>query len=286
MMEGILFAALPPMPDAALFLEFAASHPLAAVLAGTSLSFAATACGAAVVFMPLEQKRAQKFQPLALGFAAGIMIAASVWSLLIPAMELGGKNGDSGWIPATGGFVLGVLFVALLDRILPYMHPASETPDGPPSTLDRTTLLVSAVTLHNIPEGMSLGLTFAVAAASGEPAALSAAFALALGMSIQNIPEGAAVSMPVAGTSTPLKGFLAGVLSGAMEPVFGVLTVFAVGAVLPLLPWLLAFAAGAMMYVVVEELIPAARLNEHTDAGTMAVMAGFVVMMLLDTALG
>jgi len=167
------------------------------------------------------------------------------------------------------------------------MHPDSETPEGPSVKLDRTTLLVSAVTLHNIPEGMSLGLAFSIAALSQDPAALSGAFALALGMSIQNIPEGAAVSLPLAcGTMSRAKAFAVGVFSGAMEPLFGVLTVLALSLVVPYLPWLLAFAAGAMMYVVVEELIPAAHLTEHSDLGTLSVMAGFVVMMLLDTTLG
>ena len=222
-----------------------------------------------------------------MGFAAGIMIAASVWSLLIPAMEHAQENGVSGWLPTTGGFLLGVAFVALLDKITPHMHPDSETPEGPSVKLDRTTLLVSAVTLHNIPEGMSLGLAFSIAALSQDPAALSGAFALALGMSIQNIPEGAAVSLPLAcGTTSRAKAFAVGVFSGAMEPLFGVLTVLALSLVVPYLPWLLAFAAGAMMYVVVEELIPAAHLTEHSDLGTLSVMAGFVVMMLLDTTLG
>ena len=160
------------------------SGPIAAVLLGTGLSFAATALGAAVVFVPMSQQRARKFQPLALGFAAGIMIAASIWSLLIPAMEHAQENGANQWLPTTGGFILGVAFVALLDKITPHMHPDSDTPEGPHVKLDRTTLLVSAVTLHNIPEGMSLGLAFSIAALSQDPAALSSAFALALGMSI------------------------------------------------------------------------------------------------------
>lgn len=275
------------MSDLTFAAEIFHSGALFAVLTGTGLSFAATALGAAVVFVPMSQRQAQKFQPLAMGFAAGIMIAASVWSLLIPAMEQAQEHGAAGWLPTSGGFILGVAFVALLDKIMPHMHPDSDTPEGPPIKLDRTTLLVSAVTLHNIPEGMSLGLAFSIAALSQEPAALSSAFALAMGMSIQNIPEGAAVSMPLACSGmSRLKAFAIGVFSGAMEPIFGILTVAALSLIVPYLPWLLAFAAGAMMYVVVEELIPAAHLNEHSDAGTLAVMAGFVVMMLLDTALG
>ncbi len=274
------------MLDSSFVSGIIANGPLAAVLLGTGVSFAATALGAAVVFFPMEQKRAQKFQPLAMGFAAGIMIAASVWSLLIPAMEQAEEMGSAGWLPTTGGFILGVAFVALLDKITPHQHPDSDTPEGPPAKLNRATLLVGAVTLHNIPEGMSLGLTFALAAVSQEPAALSAALALMVGMSIQNIPEGAAVSMPLAcGNMSRMKAFLTGVFSGAMEPLFGVVTVLLLGVIAPYLPWLLAFAAGAMMYVVVEELIPAAHLSQHSDAGTLSVMAGFVVMMLLDTAL-
>lgn len=275
------------MPDFIFATELFNYGPLAAVLFATGLSFAATALGAAVVFLPMSQHRARKVQPLAMGFAAGIMIAASVWSLLIPAMEQALENGTSGWLHTTGGFILGVAFVALLDKLTPHMHPDSDTPEGPASKLDRTTLLVSAVTLHNIPEGMSLGLAFSIAALSQEPAALSSAFALAVGMSIQNIPEGAAVSMPLAcGNMSRFKAFAIGAFSGAMEPIFGVLTVAALGLIVPYLPWLLAFAAGAMMYVVVEELIPAAHLHEHSDLGTLSVMAGFVVMMLLDTTLG
>ena len=255
------------MPDFSFFTDLIQSGPLAAVLLGTGLSFAATALGAAVVFVPMSQQKARTFQPL--------------------AMEHAQENGVSGWLPTTGGFLLGVAFVALLDKITPHMHPDSETPEGPSVKLDRTTLLVSAVTLHNIPEGMSLGLAFSIAALSQDPAALSGAFALALGMSIQNIPEGAAVSLPLAcGTTSRAKAFAVGVFSGAMEPLFGVLTVLALSLVVPYLPWLLAFAAGAMMYVVVEELIPAAHLTEHSDLGTLSVMAGFVVMMLLDTTLG
>lgn len=272
---------LPLLSDLARF------DPLSAVLVGTGLSFAATVLGSAVVFLPMSRQSVGRYQPLAMGFAAGIMIAASVWSLLIPAMDQAEQTGASPALAGAGGFLLGVAFVALLDKILPHMHPGSDTPEGPSVRLDRTTLLVGAVTLHNIPEGMSLGLAFGTAALAQDPAAISAAFALAVGMSIQNIPEGAAVSLPLVASGTGrFKSFFVGVFSAAMEPLFGVLTVLALGIVAPHLPWLLSFAAGAMLYVVVEELIPAARLNEHSDAGTLAVMAGFVVMMLLDTTLG
>ena len=263
------------------------SGPIAAVLLGTGLSFAATALGAAVVFVPMSQQRARKFQPLAMGFAAGIMIAASIWSLLIPAMEHAQENGANQWLPTTGGFILGVAFVALLDKITPHMHPDSDTPEGPHVKLDRTTLLVSAVTLHNIPEGMAVGVIYAGFLAGNMQITAASALVLSLGIAIQNFPEGAIISLPLAcGTMSRARAFAVGVFSGAMEPLFGVLTVLALSLVVPYLPWLLAFAAGAMMYVVVEELIPAAHLNEHSDLGTLSVMAGFVVMMLLDTTLG
>lgn len=258
-----------------------------AALAGTLIAFAATAAGAAVVLFPMHAALSRRIQPLTLGFAAGIMIAASVWSLLIPAIEMAEEQGTPGWMPAGVGFLLGVAFIALLDKILPHQHCDSSEPEGPRCGMQRPTLLVSAVTLHNIPEGMSLGLTFAVAALSGEPAALSGAFALAIGMAVQNIPEGAAVALPLqaSGLTRP-KAFAVGALSGIVEPIFGMATVALVAYIGPYMPWLLAFSAGAMMYVVVEELIPAAHLDSHSDIGTLSVMAGFVLMMLLDTALG
>ena len=183
--------------------------------------------------------------------------------------------------------MLGVAFLALLDKLLPHQHADSNTPEGPVCDLDKTTLLVFAVTLHNIPEGMSVGLTFAAAALTGDPLAYSAAAALAIGIGIQNIPEGTAVALPLKGCGfSANKSFVVGALSGIVEPVFGILTVAIVPFVSPYLPWLLAFAAGAMLYVVVEELIPAAHLNTHSDTGTLAVMTGFLLMMILDTSLG
>ena len=256
------------------------------VFAATGFTFSMTAAGAALVLF-LKPYAGRRIQPLALGFAAGIMLAAGVWSLLLPAIDAAEKAGGPGWVPAAGGFILGALFLAALDKLLPHQHPDSDTPEGPATNLDRTTLLALAVTLHNIPEGMSVGLTFAVATMSGDSAAWSAAAALALGIGIQNIPEGTAVALPLMSCGySRFKAFAAGALSGLVEPVFGLLTVSAAGVITPFMPWLLAFAAGAMFYVVVEELIPAAHLNSHSDSGTIAVLAGFLLMMVLDTALG
>ncbi len=254
---------------------------------GTGFTFLMTTLGAASVF--LFRKRSSKvFQQVFLGFAAGVMIAAAVWSLLIPAIERAEEAGQIGWIPAAGGFVIGVVFLMALHQLLPHLHPGESKPEGLPSKWGRPTLLFTAVTLHNIPEGMSVGLLFAMAAQNGgDPAMMGMAVALALGIGIQNIPEGAAVALPLMqeGMSAP-KAFGMGALSGLAEPVFGILVVLFAGVISPYMPWMLAFSAGAMMYVVVEELIPEAHLGEHSNVGTLGVMAGFLVMMVLDVALG
>ena len=254
---------------------------------GTGFTFLMTALGAATVLF-FRRSISGSLQRIFVGFAAGVMIAASVWSLIIPAVEEAQAQGKIGWIPAAGGFVLGVLFLLGLDYLLPHLHPGAREPEGPHSRLKRTTLLVFAVTLHNIPEGMSVGLSFALAAQHAEdPTALTAAMALALGMGIQNFPEGAAISLPLRQEGVKRsRAFLYGALSGIVEPIFGILTVLIAGGIAPLMPWLLSFAAGAMMYVVVEELIPEAHLGEHSNTGTLGVMAGFLVMMVLDIALG
>lgn len=254
---------------------------------GTGFTFLMTTLGAAVVFLFRKEIKAGA-QKIFMGFAAGVMIAASVWSLLIPAIEEAENMGHIGWIPAAGGFVLGVLFLLSLDFILPHLHPKAKEPEGPHSNLRRTTLLVLAVTLHNIPEGMAVGLSFALAAQHGnDPAMFTSAMALAIGIGIQNFPEGAAISLPLRqeGLSKG-KAFLYGSLSGIVEPIFGILVVLVAGGIQPLMPWLLSFAAGAMIYVVVEELIPEAHLGEHSNVGTLGVMGGFLVMMILDVALG
>ncbi|WP_396327515.1 ZIP family metal transporter [Hydrogenoanaerobacterium sp.] len=253
---------------------------------GTGFTFFATALGAAVVFF-FRGEINPGIQRVFLGFAAGVMIAASVWSLLIPAIEMQEEMGGIGWIPAAGGFALGAAFLLLLDRLLPHLHPGSDKPEGISSSLKRTTMLVFAVTLHNIPEGMAVGLSFALAARSGGSITLAAAMALALGIGLQNFPEGAAISLPLKkeGLSNT-RSFIYGALSGVVEPIAGVIAVLMVGSVTPIMPWLLSFAAGAMIYVVVEELIPEANLGEHSHSGTIGVLAGFLVMMILDVALG
>ena len=255
-------------------------------LLGTGFTCGATILGAGMVFF-FKKDMSHTMQRVFLGFAAGVMIAASVWSLLIPAMEMAEEVGQGVVLPVGGGFVLGGLFLMLLDRLLPHLHIGSEEPEGLPSHWKRTTMIVLAVTLHNIPEGMAVGLTFSVAARDAAPGALAGAMALAIGMGLQNFPEGAAVSLPMKsqGVSNK-KAFLCGAASGIVEPIFGLLTVLVAGSLTGIMPLILAFAAGAMIYVVVEELIPEAHLGEHSHAGTASVMAGFLAMMLLDVLLG
>lgn len=245
-----------------------------------------TALGSATVFLFRSRVNRQLHQ-LLLGFAAGVMIAASMWSLLIPAIEAAEEAGLPGWFPAAGGSVLGGLFLVTMNTLLPHLTPAFlQAPrDG---SGRRSILLVLAIAMHNIPEGMAVGISFALAARS-DPTLLPAAMALALGIGIQNFPEGAAISLPLrqAGMSRK-KSFLIGAASGAVEPIAALFTVLAAGTVEPLMPWLLSFAAGAMLYVVVEELIPEANLRHDHESrgGTCGVMAGFLIMMILDVALG
>lgn len=262
------------------------SSSLIWTILGTGFTFLMTVLGSAVIFLMKKENNAN-IQKTFLGFAAGIMIAASVWSLLIPAIDQAEANGQIGWIPAAGGFILGGLFLFLLDNILPHLHPVKNLKEGLSSNFKRTTLLVSAVTIHNIPEGMAVGLSFALAAQNASEASVSAAMALAIGIGIQNFPEGAAVSLPMLKEGlSKNKAFLIGALSGIVEPIFGILTVLVSGSIVGIMPWLLAFAAGAMIYVVVEELIPEANLGEHSHNGTIGVMLGFLIMMVLDVALG
>lgn len=243
-----------------------------------------TALGSATVFLFRSRVNRQLHQ-LLLGFAAGVMIAASMWSLLIPAIEAAEEAGLPGWFPAAGGSVLGVLFLVTMNTLLPHLTPAFlQAPrDG---SGRRSTLLVLAIAMHNIPEGMAVGISFALAARS-DPTLLPAAMALALGIGIQNFPEGAAISLPLrqAGMSQK-KSFLIGAASGVVEPIAALFTVLAAGTVEPLMPWLLSFAAGAMLYVVVEELIPEASQGEHSNLGTIGFAVGFTLMMILDVALG
>lgn len=261
------------------------NHPILWAAVGTGFTFLMTALGAATVLV-FRGRTTPSLQRIFLGFAAGVMVAASVFSLLLPAIEETEALGGIGWLPAAGGFLLGVLFLWGLDNLLPHLHPEAEAPEGLPSSWRRTTLMVLAVTLHNIPEGMAVGLSFALAA-QHSGGGLSAALALAIGIGLQNFPEGAAISLPLRqeGVSTG-RSFLYGALSGLVEPIFGILVVLAAGAIEPFMPWLLSFAAGTMLYVVTEELIPEAHLGEHSNVGTLSVMAGFVIMMILDVALG
>ena len=255
--------------------------------AATGFTFFMTAFGASLVFL-FRSKVSGSMQRIFLGFAAGVMTAASVFSLLLPAMEEAQAMGLPGWLPAGGGFLLGIGFMLLLDVLMPHLHLGAKQPEGLSSSFRRTTLLVSAVTLHNIPEGMAVGLTFALAAQhSADLSDLSAAAALALGIGIQNFPEGAAISLPLRREGMGrVRSFFWGSMSGIVEPVFGILVVLLAGWIQLAMPWLLSFAAGAMLYVVVEELIPEAHLGEHSNTGTLAVMGGFLLMMVLDVALG
>jgi ZIP family zinc transporter len=258
------------------------------IAGGLGFIFLMTCAGGAVVFF-FKGEPGKRTQSLFMGFAAGIMIAASIWSLLIPSIEQSEAAGVPPLLPAVGGFICGVLFLIALDRLIPHFHPQSNTYEGlGHSHGKRTTLMVLALGLHNIPEGMAVGLTFAVALLSpGEPALLSAAIMLALGIGIQNFPEGAAVSLPLRQEGlTRTRSFLAACATGVVEPLFGLVAVLLAAQVAPIMPWLLAAAAGAMLYVVVEELVPEAHPSEHGNWGTMGAMAGFLLMMSLDVALG
>lgn len=246
-----------------------------------------TTLGAAMVFF-MRREMNHKLEKLLLGFASGVMIAASVWSLLIPAIEMSEEQGGIEWLPAAAGFLLGMGFLLLLDSVVPHLHMNSEKPEGLKASLKKTTMLVFAVTLHNLPEGMAVGVTIAATMLSEDVAAATmGALVLAVGIAIQNFPEGAIISMPLrsAGASRG-KAFWYGFLSGIVEPIGAFITILLASRVVPILPYLLAFAAGAMLYVVVEELIPEAQSGEHTNAGTIGAALGFVLMMVLDVALG
>ena len=256
------------------------------VFYGILIPFLGTSFGAACVFF-MKKEMGDRLQRMLTGFAAGVMVAASIWSLLIPAMEQVSDMGKLAFVPAVAGFWLGILFLLLLDHIIPHLHRNSQRAEGPRSQLKRTTMLVLAVTLHNIPEGMAVGVVYAGYLAGNTQISAAAAMALSLGIAIQNFPEGAIISMPLRaeGTGKP-KAFLGGVLSGIVEPIGAILTILAAGLIVPALPYLLSFAAGAMLYVVVEELIPEMSQGEHSDVGTIFFAVGFSVMMMLDVALG
>lgn len=253
---------------------------------GIMLPFFGTAAGAACVFF-LKERIKPTVQKTLLGFASGVMVAASVWSLLIPAMDMSEHMGKLAFVPAAVGLLLGMAFLLLMDRLIPHLHLDHDEPEGPKSSLKKTTMLVLAVTLHNIPEGMAVGVVFAGLMAENGGITMAGAFALALGIAIQNFPEGAIISLPLRSDgATKKKAFTMGMLSGIVEPLGALLTVLLYKTIVPLLPYLLAFAAGAMLYVVVEELIPESAEGEHSNMGTVGFAAGFVIMMILDVALG
>ena len=255
------------------------------LLAGLLIPFAGTALGSAMVFFMRGMHK--EIERLLLGFASGVMIAASVWSLLIPAIDMAGEMGQVAWIPAAGGFLGGMAFLLVLDSLIPHLHLESTEPEGVETTLKKTTMLVLAVTLHNIPEGMSVGVTFAGAMIGDAGITMAGAFALAVGIAIQNFPEGAIISLPLRGEGMGRrKSFLYGAASGVVEPIGAFLTILLSAYITPVLPYLLAFAAGAMVYVVVEELIPEASRDPHSHIGTAGFAMGFLIMMVLDVALG
>lgn len=253
---------------------------------GILIPFIGTTAGAACVFFLRDQLK-PVIQKTLLGFASGVMVAASVWSLLIPAMDMSEGMGRLAFIPAAAGFLLGILFLLLMDRLIPHLHLNQEEPEGTKCSLQKTTMLVLAVTLHNIPEGMAVGVVFAGLLAENSGITLAGAMALAIGIAIQNFPEGAIISLPLRSEgSSKGRAFFLGTLSGIVEPIGALLTIAMYRFIVPVLPYLLAFAAGAMIYVVVEELIPEASEGDHSNMATIGFAAGFVIMMILDVALG
>ena len=253
---------------------------------GISIPFLGTVLGAACVFF-MKKSLGDLVQRALTGFASGVMVAASIWSLLIPAMEQSSQMGKLAFVPAVVGFWIGILFLLLLDRVIPHLHRNSEQAEGPKSQLQRTTMMLLAVTLHNIPEGMAVGVVYAGYRSGSVPITAAGALALSLGIAIQNFPEGAIVSMPLRAEGMKKgRAFLGGMLSGVVEPIGAVLTILAAQFVIPILPYLLSFAAGAMLYVVVEELIPEMSEGKHSNIGTIFFAVGFSMMMILDVALG
>lgn len=259
---------------------------MAAVIKGILIPFLGTLLGSSGVFF-MRKNLNDRIQRGLTGFAAGVMTAAAVWSLLIPAIEQSSSMGKLSFIPAAIGFLAGIGFLLLLDRIIPHLHMNSEQAEGPKSNLKKTTMLVLAVTLHNIPEGMAVGVIYAGMLYGHSEISYAGALALSIGIAIQNFPEGAIISMPLKSEGLKKsKSFLYGALSGIVEPIGSLLTILAAGIVIPLLPYLLSFAAGAMVYVVVEELIPEMSAGKHSNIGTISFALGFAGMMILDVALG
>ena len=256
------------------------------VIRGILIPFLGTSLGAAGVFV-MRKRLNPLVQRSLTGFAAGVMVAASIWSLIIPAIVQSKPMGRLSFVPAAAGFWAGILFLLLLDHVIPHLHTGSDDPEGPRSRLGRTTMLVLAVTLHNLPEGMAVGVVFAGYLQGNAGITAAGALALSLGIAIQNFPEGAIISMPLRAEGVSKgRAFLSGVLSGVVEPIGAVLTIWLSAYAVPLLPYLLSFAAGAMMYVVVEELIPETSSGTHSNLGTIMFALGFTLMMALDVALG
>ena len=242
--------------------------------------------GAAFVFL-MKDEMSPRLQKTLLGFASGVMVAASVWSLLIPSMEMVADSGRWSVLPAAVGFLLGMGFLLMIDELTPHLHIGTDKPEGPRSRLSRTAMLALAVTIHNLPEGMAVGVVFAGAENGAAGLSLASALAVSIGIAIQNVPEGAIISMPMrAAGNSKWKSFVIGSLSGAVEPLGGLAVVLLASFMIPVLPYMLAFAAGAMFYVVVEELIPEASEGEHSNLSTIGFAIGFVLMMVLDVVLG
>ena len=256
------------------------------VFMGLLIPFLGTTLGSGIVFF-MKNKMNDKVEKILLGFASGVMVAASIWSLLIPSIDMAEEQKIIAWVPATIGFILGIIFLLILDNIIPHLHLKSKEPEGLKAKLKKTTMMVLAVTLHNIPEGMAVGVALAGALSRNSSITMAGAIALSIGIAIQNFPEGAIISMPLKeeGNSKG-KSFLYGTLSGIVEPIGGFITILLTSLVVPILPYLLSFAAGAMMYVVVEELIPESQVGKHSNLGTIGFSIGFIIMMILDVALG
>ncbi|HNZ50953.1 MAG TPA: ZIP family metal transporter [Bacilli bacterium] len=263
---------------------FGLSFELTAVI-GIAFIFIMTTLGSGLVFF-VNKPLSKSFNQIFLGFAAGVMVAAAVWSLLIPAMENNANENLANWVPPTVGFLAGAAFLLLVDHLLPHLHLHEDKPEGLKSKFKRTTMLILAVALHNAPEGLAVGLAFGYALKLNDPVLLASAMGIAIGIGIQNFPEGAAISLPLRDYQvSKKKAFFLGSLSGLVEPVFAALGLFMASQMVSIMPWFLGFAAGAMIYVVVEELIPEAQLDTHSHLGTLSFIAGFLLMMVIDGAL-